>query len=78
MLVELPTRGILEFDFMSYQRPDQKNEKNLINKLSGKRLFSVLEKCNMMSQADRSEALKYLHKCREDCNRIVKVNRNKN
>ena len=76
LLCELPTRGILEFDFMSYHRVNQHPSQrltNCINKLNGKRLFSVLEKCALMSHLDRHEALRYLHKCREDCNRIVKV-----
>ena len=72
--VELPTIGILEFDFMTYNRPNLKeNSKEIVNKLNSKRLFGVLEKCNLMNKDDQVEALKYLNKCREDCNRIIKV-----
>ena len=41
--------------------------------ITPKRLFAVLEKCNLMTVADRSEAIRYLNKCREDSNRIIKV-----
>ena len=72
--VELPIIGILEFDFMTYNRPNLKeNSKEIVNKLNSKRLFGVLEKCNLMNKFDQVEAFKYLNKCREDCNRIIKV-----
>ena len=74
MSVELPIIGILEFDFMSYNRPNLRpNSKEMVNKLNSKRLFGVLEKCNLMNKFDQLEALKYLNKCREDCNRVIKV-----
>ena len=49
------------------------NSKEMVNKLNSKRLFGVLEKCNLMNKFDQLEALKYLNKCREDCNRVIKV-----
>jgi len=70
-LNNLPKRGVLEFDFMSSFRPDQEE---LFNVLNAKRLFMILEKCNSMAETDRHEAFRYLHKCRENCNRIVKGN----
>ena len=73
----VPKRGILEFDFMSSARPptlsSSKNE-NKINKIevvNSNRLFGLLEKCKLMTVSDRAEALRYLRKCRDDCNRVV-------
>jgi hypothetical protein len=56
---------------MSSFRPDQED---LFNVLNAKRLFMILEKCNLIAEIDRHEAFRYLHKCRENCNRIVKGN----
>ena len=59
---------------MTYNRPDLKEgSKEIINKLNSKRLFGVLEKCNLMNKLDHVEALKYLNRCREDSNRVIKV-----
>ena len=68
---DIPHRGILEFDFTSSQRPE--HLPGYCQAFQAKRLFAVLEKCRLMNYSDRAEALRYLHKCREDCNRIVKV-----
>ena len=68
---EIPPRGILEFDFCASQRPE--HLPGHCQAFQSKRLFAVLEKCRLMNYSDRPEALRYLHKCREDCNRIVKV-----
>ena len=82
---EIPSRGILEFDFSSSQRPEQisagyrrrshyQNQRpQKLQAFRTKRLFAVLSNCKLMSYSDKPEALRYLHKCREDCNRIIKV-----
>ena len=74
----VPKRGILEFDFMSSARPptlSSNNNENKINKIevvNSNRLFGLLEKCKLMTVSDRAEALRYLRKCRDDCNRVVR------
>ena len=61
-----------EFDFSMYGNPtSQMFDKT--NNVTPKRLFAVLEKCNLMTVEDRSEAIRYLNKCRDDSNRIIKV-----
>ena len=65
----IPKMGILEFDFMSSSRP--KGEGKKINSVSSSRLFGLLEKCKLMVASDRAEALRYLQKCKDDCNRIL-------
>ena len=67
---EIPKRGILEFDFLSSARPPLGGKK--INCVNSRRLFGVLERCKLMAASDRSEAVRYLNKCRDDCNRVVK------
>lgn len=46
-----------------------------ITVIKAKKIFSILETCRLMTSGDRQEALRYLNKCREDCNRIVKGTR---
>ena len=83
---EIPSRGILEFDFSSSRRPEQQNSAGnrrhshhqsqrpqKLQAFRSNRLFAVLTNCKLMSYSDKPEALRYLHKCREDCNRIIKV-----
>ena len=65
----IPKMGILEFDFMSSARPPVRGKK--IHAVHSSRLFGVLEKCKLMMNSDRLEALRYLQKCRVDCNRVV-------
>ena len=74
------------FDFSSSRRPEQQNSAGnrrhshhqsqrpqKLQAFRSNRLFAVLTNCKLMSYSDKPEALRYLHKCREDCNRIIKV-----
>jgi hypothetical protein len=72
----LPKRGSLEFDFNSSRR--SKSDRLVLGKkiysLPIKRLFSILETCNLMQPNDCREALNYLNKCRENSNSTIKGN----
>jgi hypothetical protein len=66
---DIPKKGILEFDFMSSRRPPTDVE-HKPETIKVKELLTVLEKCLLMIESDRWEAIRYLNKCRWDCNRV--------
>lgn len=64
----------LEFDFVTTKRPAPPGLACQVPTVSVKRLFSVLETCGLLRSEDRVPALRYLHRCRIDCNASTLAN----